>query len=162
MAKYWECFWSNCRWDDNCRIVVLDGMMLRAKLAPTRNVFPNNPRTHLTTTSHFITTPNPSSNQVISKTRDHGNISHDPSCDLSHDLSVPNMSCDLTTCDPGNRTYDLPKVWSSNTSQDPTWFGHVTRPLINTWKTVGRMNKHITIDQSTKTQLIGAMPQWKT
>ena len=138
------------------------GHLSQAKLATTRNAFPNNPRTHSTITSHFTTAPNPSSNQVISRTHDHGNLSHDLLCDLSHDLPVPNMSCDLTACDPGNITRNLPKAWSSNMSQDHTWFGYVTCPLINTWKTVGRINKHITVDQSTKTQLIGAMPQWKT
>ena len=134
----------------------------QAKLTPTRNTFPNDPRTYLTVTSRFTTAPNPSSNQVISRTRDHGNLSHDWSCDSSRDLSIPNMSCDLTTHDPGNITHDLPKSWPSNMSQDHTWFGHATCLLINTWKTVGRINKHVTVDQSTKMWLIGAMPQQKT
>ena len=131
----------------------------RVKLAPTRNTFPNNPRTHSTITSHFITAPNPSSNQVISRTCDRGNLSHDPSRDSSHDLQVPNMSCDLIAHDPGNITHDQPRNWSSSTSQDHTRFGHATRPLINTWKTVGRIHKHVTVDQSTKTRLSGVMPQ---
>ena len=134
----------------------------QAKLAPTRNTFPNDPRTYSTITSCFITAPNPSSNQVISRTCDHGNLSYDLSCDESCDLPVPNRSCDLTAHDPGNIAYDLPRAWSSNTLQDHTRFGHVMYPLINTWKTMGRINKHVTVDQSTKTWLIGAMPQWKT
>ena len=133
--------------------------MLRAKLAPTRNAFPNDPRTHLTITSRFSTAPNPSSNQVTSRTRDRGNLSHDPSHDSSRDLPVPSISHDLATRDPGNIAHDQPRNWSSSTSQDHTRFGHTTRPLINTWKTVGRIHKHITVDQSTKTQLIGATPQ---
>ena len=139
-----------------------EGILSQAKLTPTRNAFPNNPRTYSTDTSHFITTPTPSSNQVISRTHDCGNLSHDPSRDKSRDLPDPNMSCDLTACDPGNVTHDQPKSWSSNMSQDHTRFGRMTCLLINTWKTVGRINKHVTIDQSTKTQLIGVMPQWKT
>ena len=131
----------------------------RAKLVPTRNAFPNDPRTHLTITSRFITNPNPSSNQVISRTRDHGNLSHDPSHDSPRDLPVPNMSCDLTTHDPGNITHDLPKAWSSNMLHGHTWFRCATRPLINTWKTVGRIHKHVPVDQSTKTWLIGVTPQ---
>ena len=95
-----------------------EGILSQAKLAPTRNALPNDPRTHSTTTSHFITTPNPSSNQVISSTCDHGNLSHDPSHDLSRDFPVPNMSHDLTACDPGNITHDQPRNWSSSMSQD--------------------------------------------
>ena len=98
----------------------------RAKLAPTRNALPNNSRTHPTITSHFITAPNPSSNQVISRTRDRGNLSHDP----SRDLPVPNVSRDLTARDPGTIAHDPPRNWSSSTSQDHTRFGHATRPLI--------------------------------
>ena len=135
-----------------------EGILSRAKLAPTRNTFPNDPRTHLTITSRFITAPNSSPNQVISRTCDHGNLSPDLSCDLP----ISNWSRDLTACDPGNLTYDLPRAWSSNMSQDYIQFGHAMHLLINTWKTVGRINKHIAVDQSTKTRLIGAMPQWKT
>ena len=129
--------------------------LLRAKLAPTRNAFPNNPRTHSTITSRSLTAPNPSSNQVISRTHDRGNLSHDPSCDLP----VPNVSCDLTARDPGNVAHDQPRNWSSSTSQDHIRFGHTTCPLINTWKTVGRIHKHVTVDQSTKMRLIGVTPQ---
>ena len=131
----------------------------QAKLAPTRNAFPNDPRTYATSTSRVITAPNPSSNQVISRTRDRGNLSHDLSHDLSRDLPVPNVSRDLTARDLGKIAHDQPRNWSSSTSQDPTRFGYATRPLINTWKTVGRIHKHVTVDQSTKTRLIGVTPQ---
>ena len=133
--------------------------VLQVKLTPTRNAFPNDPRTHSTITSHFITAPNPSSNQVISRTHDRGNLSHDPSHDKSCDLPVPSVSRDLIACDPGNIAHDQPRNRSSSTSQDHTQFGYVTCPLINTWKTVGRIHKHITVDQSTKTRLIGVTPQ---
>ena len=133
--------------------------MSRAKLAPTRNALPNDPRTHSTIRSHFHTAPNPSSNQVNSRTRDHGNLPHDLSRDPSHDLSVSSISRDLTARDPGNITHDQPRNWSSSMSQDYTRFRYATRPLINTWKTVGRIHKHVTVDQSTKTRLIGVTPQ---
>ena len=138
---------------------VLQWWLSRAKLAPTRNAFPNDPRTHSTITSHSITTPNLSSNQVISRTCDRGNLSHDPSRDSSHDLLVPSGSRDLTAHDPGNIAHDQPRNWSSSMSQDHTRFGHATRPLINTWKTVGRIHKHVIVDHSTKMRLIGVMPQ---
>ena len=131
----------------------------RAKLAPTRNAPPNNPRTHSTITSHFITAPYLSSNQVISRARDRGSLSHDLSHDPSRDLPVPKVSRDSTARDPGTITHDQPKYWSSSTSQDYTRFGPATRPLINTWKTVGRIHKHVRVDQSTKTRLIGVTPQ---
>ena len=134
-------------------------MLSRAKLAPTRNAFPNDSRIYATSTSRAITAPNPSSNQVISRTRDHGNLSPDPSHDLSHDLLVPNISRDLTARDPGNTTRDQPRDWSSSTSQDHIRPGHATHLLINTWKTVGRIHRHVKVDQSTKTRLIGVTPQ---
>ena len=109
-----------------------EGILSRAKLAPTRNTFPNDPRTHSTITSRFTTAPNPSSNQVISRTHDHGNLSHDLSHDESCDLPVPNMSRDLTARDPRNITHDQPKSWSSNMSQDHIRFGCAMHPLINT------------------------------
>ena len=142
-----------------CPISRMFLLVSRAKLAPTRNALPNNPRAHSTITSHYITAPNPSSNQVISRTRDCGNLSHDPSHDQSRDLSVPKVSCDFTARDPGNITHDQPRNWSSSTTQDHIRFGHATRPLINIWKTVGRIHKHITVDQTTKTRLIGVTPQ---
>ena len=158
---YWVLIMMYCKWDSIIKTSIdqLFGSVSQAKLAPTRNAFPNDPRTHPTITSHFTTNPNPSSNQVISRTCDHGNLSHDLSCDSSRDPSFPTTSHDLTAHDPGNITHDLPRAWSSNMSQDHTWFGHMMHLLINTWKTMGRINKHITVDQSTKTQLIGAMPQ---
>ena len=131
----------------------------RAKLAPTRNAFPNGSRTYATSTSRVITAPNPSSNQVISRTRDRGNLSPNPSHDLSRDPPVPNVPRDLTARDPGNTAHDQPRDWSSSMSQDYTRFGYATRPLINTWKTVGRPHQHVTVDQSTKTRLIGVTPQ---
>ena len=39
-----------------------EGILSQVKLAPTRNAFPNDPRTHSTITSRLITAPNPSSN----------------------------------------------------------------------------------------------------
>ena len=136
-----------------------DSWVSRAKLAPTRNAFPNGSRTYVTSTSRVITAPNPSSNQVISRTRDRGNLSPDPSHDLSRDLPVPNVPRDLTARDPGNTAHDQSRDWSSSMSQDYIRFGYATRPLINTWKTVGRIHKHVTVDQSTKTRLIGVTPQ---
>ena len=55
-ATYSDLFWSHA--GDNTLCLEL----LQAKLTPTRNTFPNDPRTHSTITSHFITAPNPSSN----------------------------------------------------------------------------------------------------
>jgi len=85
--------------------------------------------------------PKPSNNQVTQRPDDCGNLSHDPACDLSHDLSATTISCDLIACDPGNITYDLPGDWSSTISHDKIHFGHAMNPLINTWKIVGMINK---------------------
>ena len=89
-----------------------EGILSRAELAPTRNAFPNDPRTYSTNTRCFITAPNPSSSQVISRTCDHGNLSHDP--------PAPNVSHDFIARDPGNITHDQPRNWSSSISQDHT------------------------------------------
>ena len=122
------------------------GILSQVKLTPTKNTFSNDPRTHPTSTSYFITTSKPSYNQVTPRTHNHWNLSHDP--------SVTNTSHDLIAHDPGNITHDLPRNWLSTTSQDQTWFGYATHLLINTWKTVGRINRHVSIN---KIQLIGVI-----
>jgi len=67
-----------------------------------------------------------------------------PPCDLardsSRDLQALKQACDLTACDHGNLTYDLPRDWSSTQSPDHVHFLHVSCPLINMWKTVGTIN----------------------
>ena len=109
-----------------------EGILSRAKLAPTRNAPPNVPdRTHSTITSRFTTAPNPSSNPVISRTCDRGNLSPGPSHDPSRDLPVSSVSRDLTAHDPGSITHDQLRNWLSSTSQDHTRLGHAMRPLIN-------------------------------
>jgi len=38
---------------------------------------------------------------------------HDLAHDLSRDLQALKQACDLTACDCGNLTHDLPRDWSS-------------------------------------------------
>ena len=93
--------------------------------------------------------PSLSYKPVTSASRDHGNISHDPTCDSSCDPSTNHTSRDLSARDPGNLrprdpgkiTHDLSRNWSSTMSPDQTRFRHTSNPLINTWQIVGMINK---------------------
>jgi len=93
--------------------------------------------------------PSLSYKPVTSASRDHGNISHDPTRDSSRDPSATRTSCDLSARDPGNLqprdpgkiTHDLSRNWSSTMSPDQTRFGRASNLLINTWQIVGTINK---------------------
>ena len=118
--------------------------------------------------------PSLSYKPMTSASRDHGNISHDPTHDPSRDSSAIHISRDLSAhdpgnlrpCDPGKITHDLSRNWSSTMSHDKTCFGRVSNPLINTWQIVGTINKTRLLNnqrtrnttRSTKTRLIGASP----
>jgi len=113
-----------------------EGILLRAVLAP----------------------PSLSYKSATSASRDHGNISHDPSCDSSRDPSAIRTSRDLSACDPGNLrphdpgkiTHDLSRNWSSTMSHDKMRYGCASNPLINTWQIVGTINKtHLLNNQRT-------------
>jgi hypothetical protein len=69
--------------------------------------------------------------------------------DLSHDPVTSRASRDQPAHDHGKLSGDLPKDWSPIQSRDCVNFGNVTRPLINTWKTVGRINKETAVNQVT-------------
>jgi len=118
--------------------------------------------------------PSLSYKPVTSAPRDRGNISHDPTRDLSRDPFATRTSCDLSARDPGNLrphdpgkiTHDLSRNWSSTKSLDQTRFGRTSNPLINTWQIVGMINKTRPLNnqrthdatQSMKTRLIRARP----
>jgi len=118
--------------------------------------------------------PSLSYKPVTSASCDRGNISHDPTCDSSHDPSTTCTSCDFLACDPrnlqphdpGKITHDLSRNWSSTMSHDKTHFGRASNPLINTWQIVGMINKTRPLNnqrthnatQSTKMRLIWARP----
>ena len=93
--------------------------------------------------------PSLSYKPVTPRPRDRGNISHDPTRDSSRDPFATHTSRDLSARDPGNlqphdpgkRTYDLSRKWSSTKSLDQMRFGHTSNPLINMWQIVGTINK---------------------
>jgi len=78
----------------------------QAKLTIPKNTFPG---PNITSTSPFTTTPKPSYSQVTWRPHDCGNLSHDPTHDLSCELSATTTSHDLIAHDPGKITYDLPR-----------------------------------------------------
>jgi len=96
-----------------------------------------------------LTPPSLSYKPVTSASRDHWNISHDPTCDSSRDPSAFYTTCDLSArdpgnlrpCDPGKITHDLSRNWLSTKAYDKTHFGCTSNPLINTWQIVGTINK---------------------
>jgi hypothetical protein len=71
--------------------------------------------------------------------------SHDP----SHDLQASKVSRD-TTHDPGKKTGDLPRDWSSTQSLGRVNFKHATHLLINMWKTMGMINRTAGINKVTR------------
>jgi len=93
--------------------------------------------------------PSLSYKPVTPASRDHGNISHDPTHDSSRDPFATCTSRDLSARDPGNLrprdpgkiTHDLSRNWSSTKSPDQMRFGHASNPLINTWQIMGTINK---------------------
>jgi len=121
-----------------------------------------------------LATPSLNYKPITSASRDHENISHDPTCDSSRDPSAIRTSHDLSAHDPGNLqprdpgkiTHDLSRNWSSTLSYDKTRFGRASNPLINTWQIVGTINKMHPLNnqqtrnatRSTKMRLIGASP----
>ena len=91
---------------------------------------------------------NRSYSQVVKTSPNHR--AHDPgkyqviqSPDLSRDPTTSRVSRDQSACDPGKPPNDE----SPTRSRDRVNFGNATRPLINTWKTVGKINKGNAINQ---------------
>jgi hypothetical protein len=70
--------------------------------------------------------------------------------DSSRDPTTPRVSRDQSARDHGKPLGDLPKDWSPTRSRDRVNFGSATCLLINTWKTVGKINKDSTINQVTR------------
>jgi hypothetical protein len=70
--------------------------------------------------------------------------------DQSHDPSVPRTSCDQAACDPGKPLDDLPRDWLPIWSPDHVNFRCAMHPLINTWKTMGTVNKDNIINNITR------------
>jgi hypothetical protein len=85
------------------------------------------------------TSPNP-------RARDPGKYQVIQSPDLSRDPTTSQVSHDQSTCDCGK----LPSDESPTRSRDHVNFGNATRPLINTWKTVGKINKDNGVNQVTR------------
>jgi hypothetical protein len=82
---------------------------------------------------------------------------HDPgkhqvtqSPDLSRDPVTSRASHDQPACDHGKLSGDLPKDWSPTRSRDRVNFGNAMHLLINTWKTMGRINKETAVNQVTR------------
>jgi hypothetical protein len=63
--------------------------------------------------------------------------------DLSRDPTTSRASCDQSARD----REKLPSNVSSTRSRDRVKFRNAMRPLINTWKTVGKINKDNTVNQ---------------
>jgi hypothetical protein len=132
-----------------------EGILLWATPAPSwtqtnPQTSPKKPPLNLSYSQVIKTNPNlqahdPGKCQVIK--------SPDPSCDPS----VSRVSCDQSTRDHGKPLGDLPRDWSPTRSPGRVNFRSVTCPLIDTWRTVGIINKgnatnkvtRLTVAQST-------------
>jgi len=93
-----------------------------------------------------MSTPKLSYSQVTKmgiQPHDPGKLICNLTCDKSCDPIPPVVSCDPIAHDHGNIPHDLPRDWSSSMLPNKIHFGHATCLLINTWKTVGTINKEI-------------------
>jgi hypothetical protein len=95
---------------------------------------PKKPPLNLSYSQVVKTSPNP-------RARDPGKYQVTQSSDLSRDPSISRIPCDQSTRDPGKLSGDPPRDWSPTRSRERVNFRTATRPLINTWKTVGKINK---------------------
>jgi hypothetical protein len=89
------------------------------------------------------TSPNP-------RARDPGKHQVIQSPDSSRDPTTSQVSRDQSARDCGKLSSDLPKDWSPTRSRDHVNFGSATHPLINMWKTMGKINKDSAANQVTR------------
>jgi len=94
--------------------------------------------------------PKPSYSHVVQtnpQPHDPGKLSPDLSRVQSCDTLTPLGSHDLSACDPGKVSHDLPRDWSLTQSYvlpqspDRICFRHMPSLLIDMWKTMGMINK---------------------
>jgi hypothetical protein len=104
---------------------------------------PKKPPLNLSYSQVIKTNPNP-------RTCDPGKYQVIKSPNLSHDPSISRVSRDQSAYDHGQPLGDLPRDWSPIQSSDCVNFRSAMHPLINTWKTVGIINKGDTINQVTR------------
>jgi hypothetical protein len=104
---------------------------------------PKKPPLNLSYSQVVKTSPNP-------QAHDPGKYQVTRSPDSSRDLSASQVSCDQVTRDHGKPLGDLLRDWSSIRSADRVNFRSAMHPLINTWKTVGTINKGDAINQGTR------------
>jgi hypothetical protein len=83
------------------------------------------------------------------RARDPGKYQVTRSPDLSRDPSTSRIPRDQPARDPGKLSGDLPRDWSPTQSRERVNFRTATRPLINTWKTVGKINKESAVSRVT-------------
>ena len=141
-----------------------EGILSRAKLAPLHM----SPATRLQSARHEPLPPHPwlipkakptyaqvTKNPPCDPEKRARDMSCDhtgskPSSDYARDpgIQARDRSCDHTgsrpsrdpTCDPGKEPPDQPRDWSATQSCALPRFGCTMRLLIDTWKTVGRIN----------------------
>jgi hypothetical protein len=121
-----------------------EGILSWAMPAPSQiRTSPKKPPLNLSYSQVIKTTPNP-------RARDPGKGQVIRSPDPSHDPSISQVSRDQSTCDHGKPLGDLPRDWSPTWSRDHVNFRNATRPLINTWKTVGQINGDNAVNKVTR------------
>jgi hypothetical protein len=114
-----------------------EGILSRATPAPSRiRTSPKKPPLNLSYSQVIKTSSN-------LQARDPGKYQVIQSPDLSRDPTTSRVSCDQSAHD----REKLPSDESLTQSRDRVNFGNAMRPLINTWKTVGKINKDNAINQ---------------
>jgi hypothetical protein len=117
-----------------------EGILSRATPTPSQiRTSPKKPPLNLSYNQVIKTSPN-------LQARDPGKYQVIQSPDLSHDPTTSRVSCDQSARD----REKLPSDESPTRSRDRVNFGNTTRPLINTWKTVGKINKDNAVNRVTR------------
>ena len=116
---------------------MLCGEVSQATPAPSQiRISSKKPPLNLSYSQVIKTNPNP-------RARDPGKYQVVQSPDLSRDPITSRLSHDQSARDHEKRPSDE----SPTRSRDRVNFGNATRPLINTWKTVGKINKDNAVNQ---------------
>jgi hypothetical protein len=121
-----------------------EGILSQAMSTPSRiQTSPKKPPLNISYSQVVKTNPNP-------QAHDPGKHQVIKSPDSPRDHSTSQVPRDQLACDHGKPLGDLPKDWPTTRSQDRVNFRNVTHLLIDTWKTVGRINKDNVINKVTR------------
>jgi hypothetical protein len=127
---------------------MVESPMSRAQLAPSR--IQGEPCTSPTKPPLKISYSLAVKTGITPRARDPGKQHVTQSHDPSRDHPASKISRDISACNPGKISGDLPRDWSPTRSLDRVSHRYATRPLITTCKTVRTINEGTRINRVTR------------